>query len=290
MPTSEFSLFFRVKAGEGEVLRAALRALQETPGYRPRDYGMAIGTIHEARFVLFDDDTRLAFITSFDGPWDSYMDGFFTSGPTLALFDDVFRHVEGYEGLPDLAAVQAFVSGAQVTAAAYARNYGGTVKEIRKAQRVNAAFQQILDDPTPGGTAPGIEAPPGPGRRLTRRNGTRILMSDHISGPRALANPIADITDVYAFPSPERPGRLVLVMNTLPFAGPSAALSDGLVYRFRVRPRTARGAGRPNSVRGGRSRVCAGLRVLPTRGGWRRTRWRRRGPAPRRLVRLWPFV
>ena len=27
-------------------------------------------------------------------------------------------------------------------------------------------------------------------------------MSDHISGPRALSDPIADITDVYAFPSP----------------------------------------------------------------------------------------
>ena len=53
-------------------------------------------------------------------------------------------------------------------------------------------------------------------------------MSDHISGPRALADPIADITDVYAFPSPERPGHLVLVMNTLPFAQPSDALSDGL--------------------------------------------------------------
>src|SRR3954451_20051718 len=61
-------------------------------------------------------------------------------------------------------------------------------------------------------------------------------MSDHISGPRALADPIADITDVYAFPSPERPGHLVLVMNTLPFAQPTDALSDGLVYRFRLRP------------------------------------------------------
>ena len=49
-------------------------------------------------------------------------------------------------------------------------------------------------------------------------------MSDHISGPRALADPIADITDVYAFPSPERPGHLVLVMNTLPFAQPSDSL------------------------------------------------------------------
>lgn len=61
-------------------------------------------------------------------------------------------------------------------------------------------------------------------------------MSDHISGPRALAEPITDITDVYAFPSPERPGHLVLVVNTLPFAPPDATPSDGLLYRFRLRP------------------------------------------------------
>jgi hypothetical protein len=145
--TSEFSLFFRVKDGSGPSIRAALGALQDTPGYRAGDYGMAIQTIHEARFVLFDDDTRLAFITSFDGPWDAYMEDFFTSGPTLALFDAIFGHVEGYDGLPDLAAVRAFVLGAEQPAAAYARNYGGTVKEIRKAQRVNAAFQQVLDHP-----------------------------------------------------------------------------------------------------------------------------------------------
>jgi hypothetical protein len=111
---------------------------------------VAIATIHEARFVLFDDDTRLAFVTSFDGPWAAYMEDYISSGPTLGLFDVIFRHVEGYEGLPDLAAVKAFVYGAQRTAAAYARNYGGTVKEIRKAQRVNRAFQQVLDHPEAG--------------------------------------------------------------------------------------------------------------------------------------------
>ena len=145
-PTSEFSLFFRVKPGEGQALRAALRDLQETPGYRPGDYGITIATIHEARFVLFDDDTRLAFVTSFDGPWDAYMEDFFTSGPTLGLFDVIFRHVEGYKGLPNLASEKEFILNAQQTAAAYARNYGGTVKEIRKAQRVNMAFQQVLDN------------------------------------------------------------------------------------------------------------------------------------------------
>src|SRR6476661_9979172 len=64
-------------------------------------------------------------------------------------------------------------------------------------------------------------------------------MSDHISGPRALSDPVADITDVYAFPSPETPGRLVLVVNTLPMAKPSAVFSAGLLYRFRLRPLTA---------------------------------------------------
>lgn len=63
-------------------------------------------------------------------------------------------------------------------------------------------------------------------------------MSDHISGPRALADPIADITDVYAFPSPETQGRLVLVLNTLPMAKPSDRFSAGLLYRFRLRPLT----------------------------------------------------
>ena len=146
-PTAEFSLFFHVREGHGADLRQALQDLQNHPGYRPGDYDMAIATIHEARFVLFDDDTRLLFATSFDGAWDAYMDDFFASGPTLALFDAIFSHVEGYEGLPTLEDEKDFVRRAQVTAAAYARNYGGTVKEIRKAQRVNHAFQAVLDDP-----------------------------------------------------------------------------------------------------------------------------------------------
>ena len=142
---SEFSLFFRVIPGQADALREALTALQNTPGYRPGDYDMAIASIHEARFVLFDDDTRLLFATSFDGPWDAYMEDF-ASGP-LHLFDAIFQHTEGYSGLPDLEAVKGFILGAQVTAAAYARNYPGTVKELRKANRLRAAFDEVLDDP-----------------------------------------------------------------------------------------------------------------------------------------------
>ena len=39
-------------------------------------------------------------------------------------------------------------------------------------------------------------------------------MSHHLSGPRAMAESAADITDLLAFPSPEQPGRLVLALNT----------------------------------------------------------------------------
>src|SRR5882724_10991279 len=60
-------------------------------------------------------------------------------------------------------------------------------------------------------------------------------MSDHISGPRAVADPVTDITDVFAFPSPENPRHLVLILNVFPYAGPSASFSDAVIYRFRVR-------------------------------------------------------
>lgn len=77
-------------------------------------------------------------------------------------------------------------------------------------------------------------------------------MADHFSGPRALSDPAADITDVYAFPSPERPGHLVLVMDVFPAAAPTALFSDAVTYRFRLRPVTAtRAGGPPAFVAGG---------------------------------------
>ena len=222
---------------------------------------MAIKTIHEARFVLFDDDTRLAFITSFDGPWDAYMEDFFNSGPTLALFDVIFRHAEGYDGLPDLAAVKAFILGAQQTR-------GRVRPQLRRHGQ---------GDPQGAARECGLPARARPPRRCgsasapsaaaaARRSRGLTPMSDHISGPRALADPIADITDVYAFPSPERPGHLVLVMNTLPFAKVSNAALGG--PHLPVPAATADGhrAGRSGAVRRpGRPRSSCSTACSPRR-------------------------
>src|SRR5262245_15626705 len=68
-------------------------------------------------------------------------------------------------------------------------------------------------------------------------------MSDHFSGPRALAGPQCDICDFYAFSSPERTGNLVLVTNVVPNAAPGTAFSEAIIYRFRLRTATIAGVG-----------------------------------------------
>jgi hypothetical protein len=68
-------------------------------------------------------------------------------------------------------------------------------------------------------------------------------MSDHFSGPRAIAGPQCDICDFYAFVSPERPENLVLVTNVVPRATPSSSFSDAILYRFRLRPVALAGTG-----------------------------------------------
>ena len=61
-------------------------------------------------------------------------------------------------------------------------------------------------------------------------------MADHGAGPRNTANPEIDISDLCAFPSPERPGNLVVVMNVCPFRPSASTLfSDAIEYRIRLR-------------------------------------------------------
>ena len=60
-------------------------------------------------------------------------------------------------------------------------------------------------------------------------------MSDHNNSPRGVAEPAIDIADSYVFPSPSRPGQLVLVMTVFPNARPGALFSDAASYRFRLR-------------------------------------------------------
>ena len=63
------------------------------------------------------------------------------------------------------------------------------------------------------------------------------LASDHQDSPNVELNPLQDLTDVYAFPSPTA-GRIVLVMNTRAFLTPGASSTAGFdrnqLYQFKI--------------------------------------------------------
>jgi hypothetical protein len=68
-------------------------------------------------------------------------------------------------------------------------------------------------------------------------------MSDHVDGPRSIGDPPADVSDLFAFTSPENPGRTVLAMCVFPSAGTSAVFSNVLDYAIAVRRVTIAGIG-----------------------------------------------
>jgi len=67
--------------------------------------------------------------------------------------------------------------------------------------------------------------------------------SDHQDAPRILDFPGLDISDLFAFTSPEQPNHLVLIVNTLPLASESAWFSDTFEYTILVRPASITGTG-----------------------------------------------
>src|SRR5215468_4998499 len=68
-------------------------------------------------------------------------------------------------------------------------------------------------------------------------------MSDHVDGPRSIGEPAADLTDFFAFTSPENPERTVLAACVFPYAGENAIFSNVIDYSMVVRRVTVAGVG-----------------------------------------------
>jgi len=68
-------------------------------------------------------------------------------------------------------------------------------------------------------------------------------MSDHVDGPRSIGEPAADVTDLFAFTSPENPARTVLAMCVFPSAGENAIFTNVIDYSIAVRRVTVAGVG-----------------------------------------------
>ena len=68
-------------------------------------------------------------------------------------------------------------------------------------------------------------------------------MSDHVDGPRSIGEPTADLTDLFAFTSPENSARTVLAACVFPAAGEDAIFSNVINYSIAVRRVTVAGVG-----------------------------------------------
>jgi hypothetical protein len=141
---TEFTVYTNVLPGHEKAVREAIERATHDP--RRAEAVQEIGTLHEARFVLFDNDKRLMFCSSFDGTWDKYIDDF-AATYIGTIFDAVFSHCEGFPGLKDPGVKDWFMNNAREAAAYISAYPDASVKQIWKALAVQKAFQKVLDNP-----------------------------------------------------------------------------------------------------------------------------------------------
>ena len=102
-----------------------------------------VGTLHDMRYVFLDNDTKLLFVTTYDGDWDPYIDDFATIIPDD--LDVVFANCEGWPGVRN-PAVKDFIVKHQIPAYAwYVGNPNLSVKDTRRLERIGAAVDEFLD-------------------------------------------------------------------------------------------------------------------------------------------------
>jgi hypothetical protein len=141
---SEFLAIGDVIPGQEEALRQALERDVGNP--KVQQAINQIGTLHEARFVLLDGGKRLMFASSFDGPWDVYIDDFATTA-IGQKFDETWQYVEGYPGVKSPTIKEWFKEHTVVAGNFFLAYPEPTVKQVLKALALQKAFQQVLDTP-----------------------------------------------------------------------------------------------------------------------------------------------
>ena len=172
---SELFTIWDVKPGHEAELPAACQRLATTLKNAPVELNVQTG-LRDERHVIFDGGKRMVWFTTFETDWDPYVeDAFMRIG--IDHFTDWIQHTTsadewfGYireaggeekfraatkiydtaqekEERMGLSWLKKFLSERQIPASGFykAMSYI-THAEVRKAQRLNEAFQQVLDDP-----------------------------------------------------------------------------------------------------------------------------------------------
>ena len=172
---SELATFYEVKPGHEEELRAACERLANGLKSLPVEVNVQTG-LRDERHVIFDGGKRLAWFTTFETDWDPYVeDAFMRIG--IDHFTDWMQHTtsadQWFAGIREGGGEEKLRAATKITGTAQekeervglgwlkkylqdhqiqADGYYNAVSylthaEIRKANRVYEAFQQVLDNP-----------------------------------------------------------------------------------------------------------------------------------------------
>src|ERR1700677_3428714 len=138
---NEFTLVCALKPGGAERMRKLLA--DGFTGERQKNTDR-IATVHDLRFVIFDNDTRMIFASTFDGSWEIYINDFATILPDE--IDLLFHEFAGYPGIhsPD---IKDWIVKQQVSAVGFYSAYpDASVRDIWKALKTKKAWDNLLDE------------------------------------------------------------------------------------------------------------------------------------------------
>jgi hypothetical protein len=136
----ELVLFGKVCEGGAKLFRERLPQFQAEAAY----WEERVGTVHDFRAFLFDNDTRILFLITYDGDFKAYVGDIITQAHEW--FDAFFPGIwEGYEGSHDPRSVQLVIGGALTSELFYVAHPDVTVRDIRKMKKLSQAVSDLLD-------------------------------------------------------------------------------------------------------------------------------------------------
>ena len=139
----EISGIGKVAPGGATLFRERLPQIQAEAGY----WETRVGTVHDFRVTLIDNDTRILFTIVYDGDLKAYIEDIVRgAGPWLAL---IFLGV--WDSLKDVKEVTVAVVEDVLRDTAFecdvffVSNPDVTVRDVAKMQRVSTAVSELLD-------------------------------------------------------------------------------------------------------------------------------------------------
>lgn len=137
---AELILFGNVLPGGAKLFRERLPQFQAEAAY----WESRVGTVHDLRITLIDNDTRILFAITYDGDFKPYIADILANA--APWFDALMPGVwAGFSKATDPSTIDIVLEGAHTSEFFYCSNPELTVRDITKMKRLSQALNDLLD-------------------------------------------------------------------------------------------------------------------------------------------------